>query len=387
MASSAAQNIPGSAHIQALSHKTHHKPATEKPATDETFADMLAENEAPQPQKPAQPRDKAAHAAHPAKAGAQTEAAPQASEETTKVDVADAETTEVVGDADVPAEEEHLADNDNDVPDGILPQAALPEQAKLKQAAAPAPDADEIPKTDEAIKPAAPTPANDIGQPADTDEDTTATAEAVPDFEKALQDARPEAPRAPDAATPRPVEMKPAADIANVTLAGNTAPQHAAPGAEKITPPAQAESPLPHQPTPDVNQFAVEVAAKSQAGAKQFDIRLDPPELGRVEVRLSIDAAGKAEAHLTAETSQTLDLLQKDAPVLARALREAGLNLSQDGLNFSLKNQQQQAGDDSRHGGHPATRAAMVGSQSPDNKPAEGSAYLRRSLGLLDIRV
>ena len=41
--------------------------------------------------------------------------------------------------------------------------------------------------------------------------------------------------------------------------------------------------------------MAVEIAAKSQSGAKQFDIRLDPPELGRVEVRLSIDASGKAQ--------------------------------------------------------------------------------------------
>ena len=63
---------------------------------------------------------------------------------------------------------------------------------------------------------------------------------------------------------------------------------------------------------------------RSQSGAKQFDIRLDPPELGRVEVRLSIDATGKASAHLSADQPQTLDLLQKDAPALTRALRDAG---------------------------------------------------------------
>ena len=47
-------------------------------------------------------------------------------------------------------------------------------------------------------------------------------------------------------------------------------------------------------PTPNLDALAVSIAARSQSGAKQFDIRLDPPELGRVEVRLSIDATGKA---------------------------------------------------------------------------------------------
>jgi flagellar hook-length control protein FliK len=69
---------------------------------------------------------------------------------------------------------------------------------------------------------------------------------------------------------------------------------------------------------PNVNSLAVEIAARSQSGAKQFEIRLDPPELGRVDVRLSIDATGKAEAHLTADQPETLSLLQKDSGTLRR---------------------------------------------------------------------
>ncbi len=47
--------------------------------------------------------------------------------------------------------------------------------------------------------------------------------------------------------------------------------------------------------TPNTDALAVSIAARSMSGAKQFDIRLDPPELGRVEVRLSIDATGKTK--------------------------------------------------------------------------------------------
>ncbi len=93
----------------------------------------------------------------------------------------------------------------------------------------------------------------------------------------------------------------------------------------------------PHEQAPDVDALAVSIAAKSLSGARQFDIRLDPPELGHVEVRLSIDAAGKAQAHMTADKPETLALLQKDSSSLTQALRDAGLDVSGDGLNFSLR--------------------------------------------------
>lgn len=98
-------------------------------------------------------------------------------------------------------------------------------------------------------------------------------------------------------------------------------------------------------PAPDLNGFAVSIAARSLSGAKQFEIRLDPPELGRVDVRLSIDAAGKAVAHMATDQPQTLDLLRKDAPALTQALRDAGLDVSQNGLNFSLRGRDRQSSD------------------------------------------
>jgi chemotaxis protein MotD len=105
-----------------------------------------------------------------------------------------------------------------------------------------------------------------------------------------------------------------------------------------------SQSSAPSTVTPDTDALAISVAARSLGGAKQFDIRLDPPELGRVEVRLSIDASGKTQAHMTADQPQTLELLQKDATNLTRALRDAGLDVSQNGLNFSLKGQGQNNG-------------------------------------------
>ena len=146
-----------------------------------------------------------------------------------------------------------------------------------------------------------------------------------------------------------------------------------------------ASSPL----TPNVDALAISVAARSLSGTKQFDIRLDPPELGRVEVRLSIDASGKTQAHMTTDQPQTLALLQKDAPTLTRALRDAGLDVSQNGLNFSLRGQNQNQGGQNGHFGAPA-RGLSLSATVQGIEAAQSAATLPSSLlgnARLDIHV
>jgi flagellar hook-length control protein FliK len=90
---------------------------------------------------------------------------------------------------------------------------------------------------------------------------------------------------------------------------------------------------------------AVAIAAKAADGNNHFDIRLDPPELGRVEVRLNVDKDGNVTTHMIADRSDTLDLLRRDSSGLERALQDAGLKTADNGLQFSLRDhstQQQQ---------------------------------------------
>jgi flagellar hook-length control protein FliK len=84
------------------------------------------------------------------------------------------------------------------------------------------------------------------------------------------------------------------------------------------------------------DDLALRVAAKSAAGDSHFLVRLDPPELGRIDVNLNVDSQGAAHADVSASEPKTLDLLQRDAPALERALRDAGVALS-GGMSFSLK--------------------------------------------------
>ncbi len=162
------------------------------------------------------------------------------------------------------------------------------------------------------------TPAADLPA-ASTTNFTPTHAQAAP---------QPEASAAANAAAANSAASAPAASVATATSA-QTATQL------QVSHPAAA--------APDINSLAFNIATKSEGGARHFDIRLDPAELGRVDVRLTVDDAGKAQATLSVEKPQTLELLQKDQGHLERALKDAGLDLSQNGLNFSLKGQQQQS--------------------------------------------
>jgi flagellar hook-length control protein FliK len=88
-----------------------------------------------------------------------------------------------------------------------------------------------------------------------------------------------------------------------------------------------------------VEGLAVAIASKADSGKKSFDIRLDPPELGRIHVQLDVDHSGQIATHVIADRSDTLDLLRRDSSGLERALQDAGLKTSSNGLQFSLRDQ------------------------------------------------
>jgi len=84
---------------------------------------------------------------------------------------------------------------------------------------------------------------------------------------------------------------------------------------------------------------AIEIASRALAGKNRFEIRLDPPELGRIDVRLDVGRDGRVTSHLVVDRADTLNLLQRDAAGLQRALQDAGLKTGDDGLQFSLRDQ------------------------------------------------
>jgi flagellar hook-length control protein FliK len=144
------------------------------------------------------------------------------------------------------------------------------------------------------------------------------------------------------------------------------------------------------QQTAEMQTLALHIAARSARGDSRFTIRLDPPELGRIEVNLSVSSHGQAQAVLAVEKPQTLDLLLRDAPMLERALKDAGLELGSN-LSFSLKEDgQPQFSRDNPYA--PPTRTLELVPVEPTNtNPLLNTSLVEQLYGLrmarLDITV
>ena len=140
-------------------------------------------------------------------------------------------------------------------------------------------------------------------------------------------------------ASPPPQSGDAAAKAAtgNQPLISVTTPNHAGTSATQSIPQALPQSAMP-QAVP-LAGVAIEIASRALAGKNRFDIRLDPPELGRIDVRLDVDRDGRVTSHLIADRPDTLNLLRQDSAGLERALQDAGLKTSDNGLQFSLRDQ------------------------------------------------
>ncbi len=101
------------------------------------------------------------------------------------------------------------------------------------------------------------------------------------------------------------------------------------PGAPQ--PAASADLPVPPQ------GIAMTIAARLQEGTRRFEIRLDPEDLGRVDISLELGANGQLRATLAVERMETLDLLRRDAPRLEQALRDMGVKAGDGEVQVTLR--------------------------------------------------
>jgi flagellar hook-length control protein FliK len=222
---------------------------------------------------------------------------------------------------------------------------------------------------------AAPTDSKDPAAPTDrptpAPRRTHAEASSVEDKQTASL-----AAGAHDASQKAPADSFHALLLANDQAAATTAANQPAPAATSDA----------TEPAVPIAGLAVEIAARAQAGQNRFEIRLDPPELGRIDVRLDIDSSGQVTSRLVVERADTLEHLRRDSAGLERALQDAGLKTGENGLQFSLRDQGFAGRDDNSQS--PATAQLVV--PDPDLAPVEiaANAYGRMMrTGGVDIRV
>jgi flagellar hook-length control protein FliK len=221
------------------------------------------------------------------------------------------------------------------------------------------------------------------GQP-----DAKAAAKAEPRAEVRAEvrvEARAETPAPqPQAAAPAAAEASPAPAQPAATPAPAGPLSFAHEVAQKVAAQTQAAgSVVP------VHALAVTIAARASTGSTRFDIKLDPPELGRIEVQMTLDREGRVKSRVVVEKQETLDLLQRDQRNLERTLTQAGLETSEGGIEFSLRDQ----GGDGRQGeGDRPVRTWQATVEDPDataTLAANAATYSRLAAarGGIDIRI
>ena len=152
------------------------------------------------------------------------------------------------------------------------------------------------------------------------------------------------------------------------------------------TPPADSTPALPILPHSVSEQVAVNLTQAVKNGSDHIQIQLQPADLGAVQVKLSINHDGRVTMVVSADRSDTLNLLQQGASGLTQALRDAGLQADSSSLSFNLRggyqfNQQQSAGYAAAAG-----LDDLGGIDAVGTSPAPVS-MLRAHSGSLDIQV
>lgn len=127
----------------------------------------------------------------------------------------------------------------------------------------------------------------------------------------------------------------PAADMARAQLAAAPA---SAPSADPTPDVGKLPEPVVTARAGQIGrEMGVEIARRVSAGGDELTVRLNPVEMGRIEVRLAFDERGSLRAVVAAESPAALDLLRRDTADLGRALADAGVRSDAQSFRFDAR--------------------------------------------------
>ncbi len=119
-------------------------------------------------------------------------------------------------------------------------------------------------------------------------------------------------------------------------------------------------------------QVMVQVKHGIARGDSQINVRLNPSELGRVDVRLEV-VDGRTTVTVFADNRDTLEMLQRDSRSLEKAFQEMGMQMSDSGMSFDLNQQStdQQEQDSHQENANSESNSFEAMLASPDEMIAE----------------
>ncbi|MCE4223608.1 flagellar hook-length control protein FliK [Methylobacterium sp. C25] len=180
----------------------------------------------------------------------------------------------------------------------------------------------------------------------------------------------------------------PSAEAAGTAVASPASPASTDAKATTAThPQSPTTAPVPLGAVP------MTIGLRALGDSNRFEIRLDPKELGRIDVSIDIDkGSGTVGARLVVDRPETLALLQRDASSLQQALSQTGLDASA-GISLSLRGDGTGQGNGNAFGTHGQQQGGdqtdRPGRQAGNDQPSIDLIPLRSltGLGRVDIRI
>jgi flagellar hook-length control protein FliK len=196
--------------------------------------------------------------------------------------------------------------------------------------------------------------------------------------ESARSDARGDMSAKPDSGRPAHQTQTPDVPNLNAAASPNSNQAPAFPAALGTADPlttanasaTQAASADAARTLPAHTQIGREIVRRFDGENTRFELRLDPPELGRVEIKLEVSRDHRVNAVVTTDNPQALADLTRSARELASALHSAGLELNENGLSFNLSQQQSQFAEQesNKRGAHQNTPTEIEPAAQPTQR-------------------
>jgi len=140
------------------------------------------------------------------------------------------------------------------------------------------------------------------------------------------------------------------------------------------------------------NQVAFKLLERFDGKTSKFEIRLDPAELGKVNVKIEVDGDGRIQAVLAAQDSSAADALNRNLRQLENALTQAGLSLDENGLRVEIDARSQSDTSSAQKDGTSNGSGQADVSADAETAQAEANASITPDIQLwsrsrLDVRV
>jgi hypothetical protein len=136
-------------------------------------------------------------------------------------------------------------------------------------------------------------------------------------------------------------------------------------------------------------QVALNLKQAIAADNNEIRIQLKPASLGTIDVKLNVGQDGRVNAVISADRSDTLNMLKQDAGTLQQALRDAGLNADSSSLSFNLRGDAQSFAQNWSQGSSGGNSSGVYGGAASDALLGADAVTPAQRLhaGALDIEV